>query len=384
MPKWYIHRVTRVCCGSPVLNANLWPRRHSRFFAAAPGRLRDVLKGTARMADYNFFSIVDASHDDDAIYPVLSAPDVQYPVEITAEDGRVSYFQASKAVVQQPNAEGRLTQVIQLPTDIKWECLITDTRVIVYCTKYDKGGGWIGLGAGALFAVAANAVSMARAAHRRKGKVLVGQVRYPWLSTVGGKPKQGWNSAENLRFLVNAQPRHGGSRNLYLTLVLPKQVDAASVAYEIGTRAARWHLTSDPQLAAENKSKYEEIASGPRKVPVAANPGELPWAWYAMPSSYRVNSLTARPKPSVELLAVDIAPAEPESAEPPDPAATTVTTPADRSSLPVEPLPPAASTPIAARAAGDRVCVWMKCSLEGQPTSATRCPECGIPTEPRR
>lgn len=255
------------------------------------------MKGiTQVMPDYNFFTIIDASDDDDTLYPVLSTPDDIYPVETTQEDGQVTHFTAARALVQQ-SSTGGLTTVIRLPSDIKWDVLITDTRVIVYCTKYDKGGRWTGIGAGAIFALAANAVSMARAAHRRKGKVLVAQVRYPWIATVGGSPREGWRSAENLRFKVDAEPGGQGHRHLYLTLVLPRQLDAPSIAHEIGTRCARYRLANDTSMEDKARSTFQALASGPKKTPVASQPGKPSWSWYEMPTSYRVNSVTAKPIP---------------------------------------------------------------------------------------
>ena len=46
--------------------------------------------------------------------------------------------------------------------------------------------------------ITANAISKARAAIRSRGKMLVGQVRYPWIQTVGSSPKDGWASEEKL------------------------------------------------------------------------------------------------------------------------------------------------------------------------------------------
>lgn len=108
------------------------------------------------MSEYNFFAVVDASHDDDALYPTLSAPGSAFPVEITPEDGKVSYFQVSTVFVQEEKAKGGLKHALRFPDDIAWEGFISDTRVVVYCTNYDKGGGWRGFGLGAVVAVAAS------------------------------------------------------------------------------------------------------------------------------------------------------------------------------------------------------------------------------------
>ena len=63
--------------------------------------------------------------------------------------------------------------------------------MIVYYVKYDKGGGWWGIGTGAVIALGANMVSHALAAPRRKGTILTGHICYNWLRKVGGSPKNG-------------------------------------------------------------------------------------------------------------------------------------------------------------------------------------------------
>lgn len=59
---------------------------------------------------------------------------------------------------------------------------LTDRRVVVLCDSFTKGGGWRGFGLGGLaIAATANAVTMARAAVRRRGKVLAGQMWLAWV-----------------------------------------------------------------------------------------------------------------------------------------------------------------------------------------------------------
>ena len=74
---------------------------------------------------------------------------------------------------------------------------ITDARVAFACSKYDKGGGWIGT-PGAMLVM--NVASKSLAAVRRRGKMMVGQVRYPWIANVGSTGQQGIGSEERLVF----------------------------------------------------------------------------------------------------------------------------------------------------------------------------------------
>jgi len=134
---------------------------------------------------------------------------------------------------------------------IKIDVLITDARITLACSKYDKGGGWIG---GASFMVVANSVSKARAKLRSRGKMLVGQVRYPWIQRVGSSPRTGWASEEKL--VLDTKAGQGGQ--MRLTLTLPKSLDSASVASEIARRAAAYRLASE-ELAPDTRSRLGQV-----------------------------------------------------------------------------------------------------------------------------
>ena len=89
---------------------------------------------------------------------------------------------------------------------VRIDFFITDARLAVACSKYDKGGGWVG---GAAAMIVFNAVSKARAAIRSHGKMLAGQVRYPWLRWVASTPKTGFTSDERLDPALRRRRRHG-------------------------------------------------------------------------------------------------------------------------------------------------------------------------------
>jgi hypothetical protein len=121
---------------------------------------------------------------------------------------------------------------------VRVDLFITDARFVVACSKYDKGGGWVG---GATTMVVFNTVSKARAALRSRGKMLVGQVRYPWLEWVVGVPKTGFTSEETLVLRCTAE----NGTPMVLKLGLPKNIASARVAAEIADRAARYRLASE-------------------------------------------------------------------------------------------------------------------------------------------
>lgn len=133
--------------------------------------------------------------------------------------------------------------------DIRGHVLLTESRIAVACSRYEKGGGWWGFGDGALLALPLNAGSHALAAMRRRGKMLVGQVRYPWIESVYGQNKVGRKGAEAIRIVVNL----GGKRRVHLDLTLPNDIDAMAVATELIRLAAKFRLAHDPSPLGEQE-----------------------------------------------------------------------------------------------------------------------------------
>ncbi|WP_284982342.1 hypothetical protein [Arthrobacter sp. efr-133-TYG-118] len=63
--------------------------------------------------------------------------------------------------------------------------IVTDRRIAFLTMDFDKGGGWVGLGAvGLAVALTANAVSKARAKRRSAGLVAIGNIRHEWIESV--------------------------------------------------------------------------------------------------------------------------------------------------------------------------------------------------------
>ena len=181
--------------------------------------------------------------------------------------------------------------------DVKIEVYITDARVALACSKYDKGGGWIG-GAGAMIVL--NSVSKARATVRRHGKMLVGQVRYPWLSLVGSTSKSGFGSDERLIF----DCKQSKQRSLRLTLVLPNNVDAAKAAAEIVRRAATYRLATDTELGDEEREKLMALTTAQTLVlPPGAGKNQI--SFHQFPTFWWVGEKGARLTPGSTPTAVE-------------------------------------------------------------------------------
>jgi hypothetical protein len=165
---------------------------------------------------------------------------------------------------------------------IKIDLFLTDARFALACSKYDKGGGWVG-GAGVM--IVANSVSKARAAIRSRGKMLVGQVRYPWIERVGSSPKTGWASEETLIFHTTAK---GGATTLRLTL--PKSVDSSLVAVEVTRRLASYRLANE-ELNASTRDQLQRLADA--QLSDATASGDK-GHYFAIPSPRFVDEESAR------------------------------------------------------------------------------------------
>lgn len=157
-------------------------------------------------------------------------------IELETADGRPQiYAVTSIAVVSLAGPKPKQTGKV---ADVEAALYVTNSRVAVACSKYDKGGGFGGWGVGLVVAAGANAVSKARAAHRRKGKMLVGHVRYGWLGQIEAKDRKGLGGKNSLQLLL-ADPTPEGSTPLVLDVVLDKHTPAIAIAQDIARRAAR-------------------------------------------------------------------------------------------------------------------------------------------------
>lgn len=169
---------------------------------------------------------------------------------------------------------------------IKIDLFLTDARFALACSKYDKGGGWVG-GAGVM--IVANSVSKARAAIRSHGKMLVGQVRYPWIQRVGSSPKTGWASEEKLIFHETTK---GGATTL--TLTLPKNVDSSLVASEVTRRLAQYRLANE-ELDASTREQLQRLVSAEPSDAIASDDKER---YFTIPSPRFVDEESARIVPA--------------------------------------------------------------------------------------
>lgn len=195
---------------------------------------------------FNLLAIRELNAPADPLYPSpAEQPDT---VELTEADGQPSapfkVGEMNLRVVAQGQQPQRLLRVKDMTAVVR----TTDARITVACSKYDKGGGWAPWTAGAVpVALAANAVSKARAKSRRQGKMLVGHIPYKWLLSVGYKPSAIPAGHDRLR-LGTVDPTERPYRGLILDLTLPRNQSGADIARAIVAHAATRRLDSREAL----------------------------------------------------------------------------------------------------------------------------------------
>jgi hypothetical protein len=248
---------------------------------------------------YSILAVRTSGYTDGRLFPV--AEDGLEPIALESLDGAVDRLTGCALHVSELVA-GSLKTAARFK-DLEADVLVTDARVAVACDEYSKGRGWVGFGGGecALVAASASGVSKARAVHGRRGLVLVGHVRYPWLRCAGFKPKTGWTSTEEIRLGVAASTRGGEPRALFLDIALPKTIESSDVARVIASRAAQYMLSHElvDDAAERTRTEYEALRA-PRRL---ADPAAGTFASYQMPGYVVVNPLSAYPvakAPSVE------------------------------------------------------------------------------------
>jgi hypothetical protein len=247
---------------------------------------------------WEFVNIIDAEDDDAALYPILSSASSTLPIELDQRDGQDPVrLHATRVLVSHARPDNTGKSIHDL-AGLKFEVVITDARVIVYCEKFTKGGGWTGFGGvGVAIAITSNAISAARAANRRRGKLLVGQIRYPWLGRVGASPKKDWRTADLLRMTVFVEgvPR----RALDIRFTLTKDSHVAEVAAEITRRAARYKL-GNVSLDSDSREALEKLTKATPLVLPDYSGIKQPYADHALPATLYVQPLTAYGTPTLE------------------------------------------------------------------------------------
>ena len=229
---------------------------------------------------YNVLSVCENGAENYPLYPLLNDDILIVPEALDGPLGEP--IRVSKIVVRRKVGNSYTT--VTETKDIVFQVWITASRVIFYCKKFEKGGGWVGFGLGGLaVAVVANSVSHAIAANRRKGKALIGNIRYPWVSSVMFTPRNGFGTEENVRIAFvdgTDDSRPDGD----ITFSIERHNNANRVARNIVDRVIAYRYASGEELDAEELRRFEEL----RHSGLAALPEKGRLTSYGIPSSWRV------------------------------------------------------------------------------------------------
>jgi hypothetical protein len=151
---------------------------------------------------------------------------------------------------------------------------VSDCRVALSCEKFTKGSTWVGGGVGAAVALTATAVSAARARSRRQGKIMVGHLRYEWVSRIGASP----GKHLTLEYVSNGVTKdmrmqvHGGI--------------SVMMAQDIARRVAALRLKENLDLSVEQRAALEGLLEAGLLQPTVRK-----WDYYELPGSEMVRTV---------------------------------------------------------------------------------------------
>lgn len=135
--------------------------------------------------------------------------------------------------------------------DLRVRAMLTDSRLVFACSAFDPGGRRLGAGA----SLALNQSRKVLAAGHCEDRMLVGHLRFPWISAVYARNDHGIFSSEQLRvFFVDEGVR------TQLDLELDCGSDAPAVATELLRRIGRFRLHHEPDLALGEQLEFEALA----------------------------------------------------------------------------------------------------------------------------
>lgn len=208
---------------------------------------------------FNILAVREIGAADSSLYPVPGeTPDQVQP---ETQDGQAHAALTSTEIQVSEAVPGRSPKRVLSVNKVKAAVTITEARVIVACSKYEKGGGFTPWTVAAVpFAVTANVISKVRASRGRRGKMLVGQVRYPWLLSVGCRERSTSLGHDTLRLGILDPSEQG--RALTLDIHLPRQESGVELARQITCLAARHRLEGESDIP-ELREHISELTDPP-------------------------------------------------------------------------------------------------------------------------
>jgi hypothetical protein len=241
---------------------------------------------------FNILAIRTSGDPDDTIWPVPARQPGPLLTEPDRHDGVNVVTFPVIAVTVSEITKGGVKQVTGL-SKITATLSVTDSRVIFAASKWDSGSTYFGFGGvGAAIGLAATGISKARAAARSRGKILAGQVRYPWLRQAGVSTRAGRQGTDQIRLGYSVRTNASSAGETFvLDLTLPAGgVSPLAAAQDIIRRCAAYRLEHYPEQEEEKKAGFSRLLGTELKVP---EPGMFHLT--NMPTYYFVGARTARP-----------------------------------------------------------------------------------------
>lgn len=241
---------------------------------------------------FSILAVRTGDDTDDTIWPLPARAPGGLLTEAEPGDGQSIVCIPVAAVSVSAVTDSGTERVMSLGGLTAWAC-ITDSRVIFAASKYDKGSSWAGWGpVGLTVAVAATGISKARAASRSRGKILAGQIRYPWLRQAGASLQEGRKGANRIRLGYATREQGTRSASFVLDMLLPwGTVSPVDAAQDIARRCAAYRLKNYPQLDDNKRARLTELASVTLAPPASADRYTI----VVMPDFYYVMEATAFP-----------------------------------------------------------------------------------------
>ncbi len=229
---------------------------------------------------YNVLAVCQNGEENYPLFPTLN--DELTVMGEQLDGGFGETIQVSKVVVRRK--VGNSFKTVMETKDLSFQVWVTASRVIFYCKKFEKGGGWMGWGVGGLaVAIVANSVSHAMAASRRKGKALVGNIRYPWVSRVSFAPRNGMGTENQVRISF-VDGTEDSRPDCDITFSIERHRDANRLARHIVDRVIAYRYASGEELDAGELAGLEAL----RTCGLVAAPAKGYLASYSIPTSWRV------------------------------------------------------------------------------------------------
>ncbi|HEX4443168.1 MAG TPA: hypothetical protein VHZ81_06325 [Galbitalea sp.] len=204
---------------------------------------------------YNAVRIVETGEQPSALFP--SIDELLRIIPEPADGPLGAPLQATSVSVQRKVGNSWVNQL--RASDISLELWPTGSRLLVYCRKYNKSGGWVGFSLGGLaVAVAANAISAGISAGQRRGKALVGGIRYPWIRSVSFAPRNGYKTRETLEigYVDGTDPTKPACS---ITFHLPNHVEANRIARHLADKVIAYRYASGLPIADDALARYENL-----------------------------------------------------------------------------------------------------------------------------